>query len=971
MICYKTKTKIALRIVAVALVCVFTLSGIPSYAITDTVSDFALAPPIATKPPCQIVQKSNGSYDVVTNTDVIESWDKETTRSVKADETLGKAFRNRWAYMDVSYLIAQMLILTQEHKLRNPKDILIPLIKKHIRNRDGLAETMLEGYDIDGIAEVREGQAIRGFSLPVTRNGTPAYRLVYNLQGGDTVISMSNGMKVYVIAESVLSKQETRRASIAVPSFASFVKSQLKTNRDRKINRDIESNDKEVWFPKARVRGFAGNAWYLHERTERLVQLDEYGLTFDELGLTNKKRLEVYPFSHAKSIKAEYAYLQSEAQKRGYNTNPASLIIANPLLFNESDLEPYLLMGWNIGNFFYAFVAGDTVSDVPTAEEINEAIKFYAETSLPKDKKIQSEYKASATFIYRCVSTYLSPILKDIKGRISLTEIDTYHLYMHFARAIVYGDFYGRVKQNRFDDFSFGVSVGKAEDIILSAIRAHREELLNKLPSYESIKASVNAQSESAKGIKLMKRVPKETFNKEAKSIKSMAVSTISEILQMYKNNPPRTLYQVQQLPNKDDIKGLWENGEKIEFAVFVSIVNGKKTFFALQGDKDGFDIDIHLLKFLKAHPVLFFIHNHPPQEKKAPPADFDKSHLPDIERWYFENISFAGIPSPFPTGNVGIGSDYLGIETVKKMYIYTRERGYVEYDKAEKPIDAKFGCIKFQAYYENGREEELIVNDEDALFGWGVSIVEEQSLYPYRKFIDLIEKGATKIKLTNWDGKYVVWDKYVNFDSMLQEAAPVILSTETEQAHTTNFRDTLTYIQAQPQSQPIIVALGTSWIKGYEKGRYLQYDALNPLVGSIRTYCESKGIPFIVEEDDKLLAHINAERAKEGKADAKVVVLAGKDTVTTDDFATLRNDRENAIVVGVDNQELTTDSYIRLMEMLTLALKLFAGLEISLDNAHITITKDNERHLYIFLPHAEPMDYEQLKMLYEVQKFA
>ena len=111
-----------------------------------------------------------------------------------------------------------------------------------------------------------------------------------------------------------------------------------------------------------------------------------------------------------------------------------------------------------------------------------------------------------------------------------------------------------------------------------------------------------------------------------------------------------------------------------------------------------------------------------------------------------------------------------------------------------------------------------------------------------------------------------------------------------------------------QPQTQPIIVALGTSWIKGYEKGRYLQYDALNPLIGNIRSYCESKGIPFIVDDDDKLLTHINAERAKEGKAGAKVVVLAGKDAVISDEFATLRNDQGNAFVVGVVTRQRSNE---------------------------------------------------------------
>jgi len=214
--------------------------------------------------------------------------------------------------------------------------------------------------------------------------------------------------------------------------------------------------------------------------------------------------------------------------------------------------------------------------------------------------------------------------------------------------------------------------------------------------------------------------------------------------------------------------------------------------------------------------------------------------------------------------------------------------------------------------------------------------------------------------------------DINTNRDAPKTELKLVSLTTpDSERIHATNFQDTMTYIQTQPQAQPLIVALGTSWIKGYEKGRYLQYDALNPLLVSLRTYCEQKGIPFILDSDDKLLARINAERAKDGRSGAKVVVLAGKDAVASDEFTTLRNDQKNAFVVGVDNQELTTDSYIRLMEMLTLALKLSAGLEISLDNIHITITKDNERHLYIFLPHAEPMEYERLKVIYEAQKFA
>jgi hypothetical protein len=58
-------------------------------------------------------------------------------------------------------------------------------------------------------------------------------------------------------------------------------------------------------------------------------------------------------------------------------------------------------------------------------------------------------------------------------------------------------------------------------------------------------------------------------------------------------------------------------------------------------------------------------------------------------------------------------------------------------------------------------------------------------------------------------------------------------------------------------------------------------------------------------------------------------------------------------------------------MEMLTMALKLSAGLEVTQDSTVITIKKDDTYKIYIFIPHAEPMDYERLKHTYEVQKFA
>ncbi|GEM_PF-6781516 len=205
----------------------------------------------------------------------------------------------------------------------------------------------------------------------------------------------------------------------------------------------------------------------------------------------------------------------------------------------------------------------------------------------------------------------------------------------------------------------------------------------------------------------------------------------------------------------------------------------------------------------------------------------------------------------------------------------------------------------------------------------------------------------------------------------IIQKAEPAVISDETERVQAQVFSDTIKLIQAKQEEQPIILALGTSWIKGYEKGRHLQYDAVNPLITSIREFCREKGITFIDRDDSGLLGAINTEMDKEGKKDAKVIVLAGKDTVTSDEFETLRSS-DNIFMAGVDNGKLTVDSYMRLMEMMTLTLQLAFGRDIDLENPNILIKKhDRFANVYIFIPNAEPMDYEVLKEIYRVQIFA
>lgn len=245
------------------------------------------------------------------------------------------------------------------------------------------------------------------------------------------------------------------------------------------------------------------------------------------------------------------------------------------------------------------------------------------------------------------------------------------------------------------------------------------------------------------------------------------------------------------------------------------------------------------------------------------------------------------------------------------------------------------------------------------------IPTLKTDALYSKKKLL-LLREWAYR----HWDGKPKVASHLLfNLEQSTQKTtSPAIaISVETERIHATNFRET---IQARPEIQPLIIAVGTSWMKGYKEGE-TQHSALNPLIISMRNYCESKGISFIDDEDGNLLDRINAERAKDGNLYAKVVVLAGKDTVMSKAFAPLRDPKENAFVVGVDNEKLEDNSYIRLVEMLNLALKLSSGIDIDRSSTAIGIKEIEKSHFYIFIPPAKPMSYEDLRTFYEVQRFA
>jgi len=212
----------------------------------------------------------------------------------------------------------------------------------------------------------------------------------------------------------------------------------------------------------------------------------------------------------------------------------------------------------------------------------------------------------------------------------------------------------------------------------------------------------------------------------------------------------------------------------------------------------------------------------------------------------------------------------------------------------------------------------------------------------------------------------------------------------ESERIHAMNFRTVLGYITGKKwarakmkgeanavkttkeMSEPRIIAVGKSWIKGYEDETSFQFGALNPLMTYLKNYCEKRNIPFIVGDDNALPGLVEKEREKRGlPPNTKVVMLAGVDQkgVLPDAVKDLLKNKLYTIV-GIDSHELAEDSYIRIMEILTLALKLSIGIDPSLDNAHMDILPPGSgRATYIIVPHAEPVSPELLNDIYRIQR--
>ena len=209
-------------------------------------------------------------------------------------------------------------------------------------------------------------------------------------------------------------------------------------------------------------------------------------------------------------------------------------------------------------------------------------------------------------------------------------------------------------------------------------------------------------------------------------------------------------------------------------------------------------------------------------------------------------------------------------------------------------------------------------------------------------------------------------------------EIPNAVYAPESEGIHALTFDDNVKILQAKKETSIDFIAIGKDGMKGYRKGTD-QHKALNPLIVSLRRYCKKKGINFVCGNKTKVRDKVVEWKSKDRNArgivldsEASINKLVAKfDKLKMGD---LEKDK-NILLADIDNKNLEEDSYMRLMEMLSLTLELLRkGIkdEKALEEKykHLGFKKKAPSRIS-FEPDAAPMEYEELRSMYKPQIFA
>ncbi len=285
--------------------------------------------------------------------------------------------------------------------------------------------------------------------------------------------------------------------------------------------------------------------------------------------------------------------------------------------------------------------------------------------------------------------------------------------------------------------------------------------------------------------------------------------------------------------------------------------------------------------------------------------------------------------------------------------------------DTKEEAIDWAKKVVK------TGDEEALIQGAKKAF-----AIVEEQWMDQHKKELVMPKRSVgfeeagdvdLTVLLDSEDVDEDYSDQYTQAEKSAQDFINALI-----------YRIEMKAMNVRQENEDIIIGIDVSLIPIEQRG-----SVINGLLNRLSHLRDEKGFGNIIircEEGVALAGVIKEEIRKERKEGRDVpmsnIILLGSGNVFEEkDFDRFRESskpEEHAFFAEVDKENIKSNSYIRLISMLTIAVKLaFGETVLAGDHPNVRFSKktpDNSRYYTVELD-AEPFDYAVLKKMYQLQR--
>jgi len=163
-----------------------------------------------------------------------------------------------------------------------------------------------------------------------------------------------------------------------------------------------------------------------------------------------------------------------------------------------------------------------------------------------------------------------------------------------------------------------------------------------------------------------------------------------------------------------------------------------------------------------------------------------------------------------------------------------------------------------------------------------------------------------------------------------------------------------------------IVLALETdNWVPDEQKAM------IQRLVQQVGKLSGAGTVEIVRGSSDELAGKLNEVIERDKVPLKNVIVLGSQDTINRKEFDAIRatsdTDIDKAFMAAIDGAGLTGDSYIRLLEMITMAVRMAFNQKPISNHPAIEVITKNPR-LVVFIPRAEPMDFDAIKRIYDSQ---